>query len=113
MQAQSCTTRIHAYKHIDAPAPPTIFLPIALKFSQQHADTVVGTYKEQSELLVAKRKCHCLQHSIATHLRDAGAVMVTASGDAAYPITACAMGMVSDFKSHKRPQPHGPGEDHG
>jgi hypothetical protein len=47
-----------------------------------------------------KRKFPCLKHSIATHLRDAGAVMVMASGDTAYPITSCAMGLVSDGTSH-------------
>ena len=49
---------------------------------------------------MAKRQGYCLQHSIASHLCDAGAVRVMASGDAAYPLTSCAMGMVSDGKSH-------------
>jgi hypothetical protein len=52
-----------------------------------------------------KRKFPCLKHSIATHLRDAGAVMVMASGDTAYPITSCAMGLVSDGKSHHDHRP--------
>jgi Flp pilus assembly protein TadB len=37
--------------------------------------------------------------------RDAGAVMVMALGDAASPITACAMGMVLDGKSHHDHRP--------
>ena len=52
-----------------------------------------------------KRKFHCLKHSSATHFRDAGAVMVMASGKTTSPITACAMGMVSDGKSHHDHRP--------
>lgn len=52
-----------------------------------------------------KRKFPCLKPSIATHLRDAGAVMVMALGDTAYLITSCAMGIVSDGKSHNDHRP--------
>jgi hypothetical protein len=86
-------------------SPSKIFLQLPLKFSQQHADTVVGTSREQAGLPLEKSKFHCLQHSIATHLRDAGAVRVMASGDAAYPITSCAMGIGSDGKSHNNHSP--------
>ena len=33
----------------------------------------MGTFRQQAGLLVGKRKFHCLKHSIATHLLDAGA----------------------------------------
>jgi len=62
---------------------------------------------------MAKRKSHCLQHSIAPHFLDAGAVMVMASEDTAYLITACTMGMVSDGKSHHDNSSNQKGQDNG
>jgi integrase/recombinase XerD len=36
---------------------------------------LMQTYGERAGLPVAKRKCHCLKHAIATHLLDAGAAL--------------------------------------
>ena len=33
----------------------------------------MGTFRQQAGLPVGKQKFHCLKHSIATHLLDAGA----------------------------------------
>jgi hypothetical protein len=86
-------------------APSKNFVQLPLKFSPHHADNVVGTFREHAGLSLEKRTCHCVKHSIATHFRDTGAVMVMASGDTAYPITSCAMGMVSDCKRHHDHRP--------
>src|SRR4029453_13699684 len=54
---------------------------------------------------MAKSMFHCMLHPIAADLRDAGAVRVMPSGDAASPSTSCALGMVSACTSHHDHRP--------
>lgn len=52
-----------------------------------------------------QRQCHCFTPSIAPHFCETGVVMGMASGETAYPITACAMGMGSDGKRYHDHRP--------
>src|SRR4029450_10477401 len=54
---------------------------------------------------MAKSMFHCMLHPIAADLRDAGAVIVMPSGDAASPSTSGALGMVSACTSHHDHRP--------
>jgi site-specific recombinase XerD len=65
---------IKAYLRTRASQAPSIFLSNRNEpISRRMLDKLMKTYGEKAELPDTKRHFHCLKHSIATHLLDAGA----------------------------------------
>jgi len=68
---------IRSYLRTRADESPYLFLSNRnVPISRYMLHHLMQTYGEVAELPVEKRKFHCLKHSIATHLLDAGADLI-------------------------------------